>query len=123
MITSIEFMILALAVWRVSALLTYEFGPANVFGRLRDWVEFVDGNQPTTPGSLTQLVNCPLCMSLWVSLFAFAMFAWQPVLTLAVCLPLALSGLSSIIERHLAKNAPWEQEKPQGPPPMFDELT
>lgn len=123
MITSIEFVILSLAVWRISALLTYEFGPANVFGRLRGWVEFVDGKQPTTPGSLTQLANCPLCMSLWVSLFAFAVFAWQPVLTLAVSIPLALSGLSSIIERHLGQSGSQEPEEPQGPPPMFDDFT
>lgn len=57
--------LVGLGAWRLSALLTYEDGPWDVFARLRLRV----GLRPGAPveGLLPGIFNCVWCASVWVA--------------------------------------------------------
>lgn len=79
---ALKFALLALFVYRVSALLTQDAGPFNVFLVMRLRL----GRQAARAGfagrlgrTLADLFNCPLCMSVWVAFpLAFMAFVNQP---------------------------------------------
>lgn len=66
------FLVYALAVWRVSFMLVYDFGPWGAFYRLRERFEVLHGaeDEPISwpRGSL---FSCIGCMAVWVALFLF----------------------------------------------------
>lgn len=67
-----RFVIVCLAVWRVSSLLVREQGPKNVFRNLREHYGIVyddDGEVLATPddGSIGDALSCLWCTSLWVA--------------------------------------------------------
>lgn len=97
--SAIEFVILALAVWRVSHMLSMEDGPGDVFERVRraaGVVESVNGHAHAE-SVLGRLLMCPLCLSVWIAAVFFGVVATLPVLWPAFYI-LALSGASCIIE-------------------------
>jgi len=79
------FVLLSLAVWRVTALLVHDEGPGGVFVRLRELSDAVGGP-----------LNCFWCTSVWVALLASLFF----VSGLKNCLLWwwALSGAAIIID-------------------------
>lgn len=98
-------LICILAVWRITALLTYEHGPRGVFLKLRQrWeVDFEDENG--LPISLRAWVlGCFWCCSLVVSLLLWPLGiwldgTWRPVQTLY---PLAYSA-GAILLNHASR--------------------
>ena len=59
----------SLITWRLCSLLTFEYGPADVFENLRIWAgsyAYSEDGEPTT--FLGGLLVCLWCVSLWVSL-------------------------------------------------------
>jgi len=79
----ITLLILSLATWRISSLLTQEDGPYQILLTIR---------------LKTQLFDCVWCMSVWVGLIISAGWLWQP-LTMWLCLPFALSAIAIMIDR------------------------
>lgn len=82
-VTPWEFILLALAIFRLIRLATYD----HITAFVRDWLKTAEPN--TFFGTLSQLVNCPWCIGLWFSfLVVFAYFAtpysWPVVLLLAL---------------------------------------
>jgi hypothetical protein len=77
----------ALAVWRISHLLSMEAGPWQVLERARRRMG----------GMLAELVNCIYCMSVWIAVpFAYSIGAsWKERLMLWP----ALSGAAILLER------------------------
>ena len=63
----LDFLLLSLAVWRVTALLVYDSGPRDVFVRLRD--------------VLGGPLSCFWCTSVWVSLVASFVYAPKKLLS------------------------------------------
>jgi hypothetical protein len=77
----------ALAVWRISHLLSAETGPWQILDRLRRRMS----------GMLAELVNCIYCTSVWIAApFAFLIgVSWKERLLLWP----ALSGAAILLER------------------------
>lgn len=47
----------SLAIWRITSLLVKEYGPSNIFHKLRDW-----------SSKYTEALDCTWCISLWISI-------------------------------------------------------
>lgn len=84
----VRFALAALATWRVSHLLATEDGPAEIFVRLRAWLGYT---------WIGRLMDCFLCLSLWIAAPA-ALFVSRSVLEWVFCW-LALSGAACLLER------------------------
>lgn len=97
---ALKFAILALFTYRVSALLTQDAGPFDVFQIVRLRL----GRQAARTGfagrlgrTLADLFNCPLCMSVWVAFpLAFMAFVNQPYAVRLVYWG-ALSGAANVL--------------------------
>lgn len=90
-VPAFDFIVMALAIFRLVRLFTYDV----ITEFIRDW--FKDAPQGTLQGTLGTLLSCPWCTGLWFAFFVvFAYFAtpyaW-PVL-----LMLALAGLASFVQ-------------------------
>lgn len=81
----ITFLVLSLAVWRVSSLVTKEDGPFEIFADIR-----AKGGE---------LLNCLWCFSIWGGLVVFVAYAFWPVVVFWACLPLALSAAAIVVDR------------------------
>lgn len=98
--TVLEFVILALATWRLTSLLVWEDGPFEMFARLRHrlGVRYDEHSVAYGTNWFAKGVVCPACASVWFgTLFAIAYWLWCPIVWLA--LPLALSTASIALER------------------------
>jgi hypothetical protein len=78
-----DFFLMALAVWRLTRLFTYD----AIMKFVRDW--FVGAKPSSLRGTLHTLINCPWCTGLWFAFFVvffyFATpYAWPVILILAV---------------------------------------
>lgn len=78
----LKFVLSALAVWRLTALLVYDKGPRDVLSRLREFSDAKGGP-----------LRCFWCTSVWVSFFASLFFGRQFFLWWW-----ALGGASVLIE-------------------------
>lgn len=61
----------ALAIYRVAHMVTLETGPFGLCERWRGWVFMHAGKDSW----ITEGVNCPLCVSFWLSLIAALLLA------------------------------------------------
>src|SRR5688572_3138767 len=97
----VQFIIAALAVYRLASMIAYEDGPADVFARLRGRVAAVawDG-KPETWGQhwAARGLSCPLCVSFWLAWPAALLLPW-PGPGLYILTALALSAVTVLIVR------------------------
>jgi hypothetical protein len=96
----LEFVVLALATWRVTSLLVWEDGPFEVFARLRHGlgVRYNESNVAYGTNWLAKGVVCPACASVWFGIgWAIAYVLWEP--SWLIALPFALSAVAMIFER------------------------
>ena len=99
-----DFVILALAAWRISSLLAHESGPFDMFAKLRSIVGVeVDGLGRNGTGVLSNLIICVWCTSVWLGLFAALLYYFLPVATVAVALVFAISAGAILVEETLDK--------------------
>jgi hypothetical protein len=114
-----HFLIMGLAVWRFSNMLVYDEGPGDVFG----WIRRHMIRENDKPGSLSQGMQCPYCVSVWLSMVVFLGYAIWPFITLYVCIPLALAGFSSIIQQFTYDRSlsVSDSRPPAGPPESLDD--
>ncbi len=97
--SALDFLILALATWRLSHMVALEPGPVHVFERLRVALgakESLNTGWQAT-GFWSELVLCPLCLSVWLGALCFALWLLSPA-SRYVFSVLALSGLACAIE-------------------------
>lgn len=103
---TLDFVILALATWRLSNMLVDEDGPWMVFEHLR----LKAGLQPPAipglprdtdpPGEMPgTLFTCVWCLSVWIALFFAALFLIEPQISVGLAIPFALSAISCLIDR------------------------
>lgn len=86
-----DFVLMALAIYRLVHLFTYD----RITAFIREW--FVGFDETSFAGTLGHLINCPWCTGLWfafvVVFFYFATpYAWYLILILA------LSSLASFLQ-------------------------
>ena len=103
--TTIEFVVLALAVFRVSLLLVEERGPYDIFGKLRarlgikydqnsfPYVTYRNGLRM----ELGELFLCIWCLSVWVGLAWTVAYLLMPTVTFWISLPFALSTTAIVL--------------------------
>jgi hypothetical protein len=99
----LEFIILALATWRLTSLLVWEDGPFEVFAKLRYrlGVRYDDLSQAYGTNWLAKGVVCPACASVWFGTFwAIAYLLWPQ--TWWAALPFALSAGAILVESLVA---------------------
>ena len=87
--SALEFLLLTLAVWRATYLITSETGPGDIFLNIRLWA-----NKHSK--FMSDLLSCVYCTSIWVS-FGFALLFFIDLRQVMV-LWLALSGGTVLIE-------------------------
>lgn len=105
--SAFEFVILALATWRVTHLLSIEDGPGDVFKRLRIALGARESvNMGWQADSFFgRLILCPLCTSVWAATGLYFMPRIIPAfLYNSLAAILALSGAASIIHLYLDRS-------------------
>jgi hypothetical protein len=86
-----DFILMALAIWRLIRLFTYDAITAFV----REWFE---GAAPNSfRGTLHALVTCPWCIGLWFS-FIVVFFYFATIYAWPVILILALAAVASFLQ-------------------------
>lgn len=88
----IDYTIVALAIYRITRLVTTDV----VFNkyRLRIWKKF-----PASDGGLGYLITCPWCVSIWVSLPAVVMYRINTDWTVVVLSIFAFSTIVGFLNR------------------------
>ena len=98
-----DFLILALATWRITSLLYVEDGPYLILARLRRYIGVYYDTESKRQGAneLAKAFNCPACLSVWIGGFVALSIIILPVW---IYLPLALSTSAIIIETFIEAN-------------------
>ena len=113
--TVLEFLVVALAVFRVSRLIVSDTildtprlwiltrYPASdtVFVDWRDdlfWVEKVGGWMAIKPHLIGELISCVWCTGFWISVIAVAAWWQSPEVAWWLALPFALSAVAGLLE-------------------------
>ncbi len=83
----------SLAVYRLSYMIAKEEGPISIFARIRGKI---DPDQSTWVG---RGINCPLCVSFWLSLLSTVFILQNRDFYTTIFLWLSLAGFSAFLER------------------------
>lgn len=96
-----DFLILVLAVWRISSLLVNEDGPFAIFAELRRvvGVRYDAYNEAQSNNVIGQVFSCLWCASFWIGLIVMIAFYYFPAQTVLVCLPFALSAGAILVNK------------------------
>lgn len=99
---SIVLIIAILATWRLSAMLSYETGPFNIFIWFRELFGIVHNDFGEKVGVpelfFAELLDCVWCVSVWVGFVVAVALYFYPVLVW-ILLPFALSAGAIIVEK------------------------
>jgi len=94
-----DFIILALATFRISSLLAYEEGPYGIFSQIRylAGVRYNVISEPEYPTELSKGIVCGWCNSVWVGIgFAILYLITKPV-AVGIAFPFALSAVAILL--------------------------
>lgn len=89
----LTFIIISLAVWKLSCCITFESGPLDVFARLRAHL----ARSQKHAGGFFDMVSCIRCVSVWIGL-AGALFVSDSFLNV-IGYTFAFSGVTMLLER------------------------
>lgn len=102
-LSTLTMIILALASWRVAAMITTETGPGHIFEKLRiksGIIHDIDGNVEVIPVRFfAELLSCVWCFSFWSALFWTGFYFLLPHAAVWCALPFALSAGAILIDR------------------------
>jgi hypothetical protein len=94
----LEYLVAALATYRISVLLAFDYGPLEILERFRQWlgVDYDSEGNRYSETELGQLIMCVYCNSVWVGVAVTVLihvFSWWAY----VLLPFALSGVAVLL--------------------------
>ena len=99
---SLTLIIAILATWRLSAMLSYEAGPFDVFISIRELAGIIHDDLGQTnivpPVFWAELLDCVWCLSVWIGVVIAIVLYWNPVFVWLL-LPFSLSAGAIIVER------------------------
>lgn len=100
-----DFLLLALATWRITSLLVNEAGPYQMFHRFRYLVgiRYDTQSQPVSTNEIAAMLLCSWCTSFWVALILSILWLLLPDITRFLCLFLAASTVSIVVGEWLEK--------------------
>lgn len=90
-VPAFDFIVLALAIFRLVRLFSYDI----ITQFIRDW--FKDAPEGTLSGTVGALLSCPWCTGLWFSFFVVFVYYATPY-AWPVLLMLALAGIASHVQ-------------------------
>lgn len=97
-----NYLILALATWRLASFLVHEDGPFEIFARFRSvvGVQYAPDGLAIGTNWFAKGVSCVWCLTVWIAfVWAIAYWLWEPVTWVA--LPFALSAGAIMVEEFL----------------------
>lgn len=96
----ITFIVLSLAVYRLSKLMAEEDGPFNSIDKLRYvvGVRTNDDGEIYGKNSVATGVICTWCNSIWIGLAITVAWFFTPYLVMLLCLPFALSAVTVVLD-------------------------
>jgi len=97
-----DFIVISLATWRMSHLLSREDGPFDIFDkiRLRFGAVWTENAGWVSDDPLGKLIICPLCISFWFAIILFFLyFLISPLIFI-----IALSGVASLLQLFLDRD-------------------
>ena len=89
--------LIGLAAWRITALIAYERGPADVFLRLRARLGFEhdDAGEPTMIPDRWFIIGCPWCLGVWTAGAVYCLW----LLEARAVMVIAAAAVVIIVER------------------------
>lgn len=91
--------LIGLAAWRLTALMSYERGPFDLFIRLRVLLAFSHNERGEPYGWRSSLINdiiaCPWCLGLWMAGAMYGLWQLEPMAVVAI----AASTIMVAVER------------------------
>ena len=88
-----DLLVLGLACARLSIMLSEDFGPWDIFEKLRHalGVRYDERSEAYGTTMLSRGIICPYCNSVWIGIALTILFVLAGDLSLILCLPLSLS--------------------------------
>ena len=105
-IDTLTFIILALAVWRISSLFANEGGPFDLFVRFRVKVGGCEDGNCGGENWFAKGLMCEWCNSVWFGTIITVLYLFVPTIIFWLCFPLALSTITIMLKymrEYLAK--------------------
>lgn len=100
------FILAALAVYRLTLMVSSEEGPADIFGRFRSaiGVRYDEHSRPIGKNWFAKGVVCFYCLSVWFGLLATALVVGSEIIgkieiSFMVFMPFALSGVAVFLKK------------------------
>lgn len=96
------FVLISLAVWRISYMVVNEDGPWDCFARLRAWSIRLDefGNVVWARYGILKALACLWCFSIWIALSLFIVYLLMGErVVVALSLPFSLSAATILFEQ------------------------
>jgi len=99
MITIVYLVIFILATYRLSHMLTYDYGPYEIISKFRHWigVKYDERSIPYGTNEFSKGAICQYCNSVWFGVMITLLYLWLGHTAIWLCLPLALSGITVLI--------------------------
>ena len=104
--TPLDFLVLGLAAWRLSAMLSYERGPFRSFLLLRRaigiWPASEDDPSPNiwnADNELANVVACVWCLGVWISVALAVAYVLAGSIVTLLAMPFALAAVVVIVEK------------------------
>lgn len=96
-----DFIILSLAVWRLSNLVVNESGPYTIFERFRYQIgiRYNEQGLPYSTNEIAELFSCVFCLSIWLGILVSVSYWYLPTYTIYVAYPLALSTVACMVSK------------------------
>lgn len=75
--------LIGLAAWRLTALLSYERGPFDIFIRFRSILGIEHDSSSYEPtswpnNSLARAITCPWCLGIYMAVACWGLWEWEP---------------------------------------------
>jgi hypothetical protein len=101
-----DFIILALATWRLSNLLVNESGPYDVFERVRAkvGVYYDDYGNPQGANELARGLTCVYCVSTWIAAALTVLLYLLGTTVVWIFTPLAVSAAAVLVDGVLSSS-------------------
>lgn len=101
----LSFFVIALATWRLSNLVVNEYGPWDLFAKIRHFlgVRYDELSNPVGTNMVSNAITCVWCFSIWVGIAMSILWYFNEKAAFIISLPFALSTGAIIVEKFLEK--------------------
>lgn len=100
-----DFLIIALACWRITSLFVREDGPGGIFAKFRNWlgVRYNTYSMPYGTNGFSKAILCIWCSSVWTGLFFAILYIIGGEIFLWFCVPFSFSAVAILINEVIDK--------------------